>query len=81
MVKVETRGVQWLRASAHAKDRDRLIVRVVAHTNTGTFYEYDVLRRNGIGFAVELRKYRTVLRAHPAGGSKNTSDIVRDAGP
>ena len=81
MVKAETHGVQWIRASDHAKGRDRLIVRVVAHTNTGTFYEYDVLRSNGIGFAVELRKYRTVLRAQRGRRPSNNGISVRDAGP
>ena len=74
MVKAQTPGVQWISAGAHKKGRDRLIVRVVAHTKTATFYEYDVLRCNGIGFAVEQRKFRTVNRAH-------ATTAVREPGP
>jgi flagellar biogenesis protein FliO len=52
MAKAQIRGLRSISALARKKGRDRLVVRMIAHTRAGTLYEFDVVRHNGIGFAL-----------------------------
>jgi hypothetical protein len=60
LVKAQPPGLRSISALAKKKGRDRLIVWVIAHTKAGTFFESDIVRRNGIGFAPESRSDRLV---------------------
>ena len=61
------------------KDRNHLIVSLKGHTATGIWYETELVRRNGIGFAVESSKGAFVRAAAPIGSTVTKAAASRNA--
>ncbi len=69
-VEAQTPGLVHVAAVTRKKGSSRLVVHIIAKTHVGTLVEYEVLRRNGIGFAIESRTTRFVALSTRAARAK-----------